>query len=214
MFEKNLKSCFFLNKNIFDFYNETWKNKEKPFELNEYLKKKLKNSSSVIANRADRHLSSQPIRYIGDDGQVRYNKRKLTELPNCLASLNSAFGLEKACELIFFNYEFLHAKFKCESINEVNEDLANLMRYRSSWSSTNQQTIRLVQQLDIFAKCMSLCGNFVDDNPDSLAYEMTSRLLNYYGVSPHITEFINECYREGRLIILILLNKKQKYDEL
>lgn len=150
------------------------------------------------SNQANRYLSSQPIRYIGDDGHVRYNKRKLTELPNCLASINSAFGLRKACELIFFNYEFLHAKFKCESINEINDDLSDLMRDRSSWGSTSDEFAQCVQQLDIFAKCMSLCGNFINDNPDSLAFEMTSRLANYYGVLPHITVFIDECYREGK----------------
>ena len=183
-------------KNIFDFYNETWKNCEKPFELNEYLKRKLKISDDV-SNRADRHLSSQPIRFIGDDGQIHYNKRKLSELPNCLANINSGFALRKACELIFFNYEFLHAKFKCESINEINDDLAHLLRQRSSWAYTNPETKLLEEELDVFVKCMSLCGNFINDCPDSLAYELTSRLSNYYGVLPHVTTLIDDCYRIG-----------------
>jgi hypothetical protein len=71
------------------------------------------------------------------------------------------------------------------------------MHQRSSWSYSNAETKLLVEELDIFAKCMSLCGNLINDYPDSLAYELTSRLLNYYGILPHVTALIDDCYRAG-----------------
>ena len=111
-------------QNIFDFYNETWKGKQKPFELNPYLKQKLQSNNE---NQADRFLSPQPIEFRTQDGTVIYNKRKLTELPYCLSRIGNEFALKKASQLVYFNYEFMHAKFTCFSIEEIYEDLNRLL---------------------------------------------------------------------------------------
>lgn len=178
-------------QNILDFYNETWKDKEKPFELNAYLKKKLQNN---LQNVADRHLSSQPIRYVGEDGVIRYNKRKLTELPNCLANISSSFGLKKACELVFYNYEFMLSKFTCESLNEVLEDLQRIISETQSWGYQNESQITFLQ-LKLFLKLMNICGPRIDDYPNSYGFQITSRLLNYYGRLNFVTKLIDQCDR-------------------
>ena len=177
-------------QNIFDFYNETWKDKEKPFELNDYLKKKLKNEKKE--NVADRHISSQPIEFIGEDGTVRYNKRKLAELPNCLTIVRGAIALQKACDLIFFSYEFMHAKFVCESINEVRDDLKNIMEGAEGWSYKPETKV-LYQQLKLFKKLINMIGNHIDDQPDSFAFQFTSRCLSFYGHYDYITKLIDAC---------------------
>ncbi|CAF0891255.1 unnamed protein product, partial [Brachionus calyciflorus] len=195
-------------QNIFDFYNETWKGIQKPFELNEYLKKKLNKQS--LHDQADRFLSSQPIKFINENGQVKYNKRKLTELPNCLANLSSFLSLEKACELVFFNYEFMHAKFVCESINEVMDDLEKIIENESEYGN-NSEGRSLILQLKYLEKCLNLCGWIINDNPNSLGFELTSRFLNYYGSLKYITKFVDECdsfgYLDSSLVSLYLQNQ-------
>jgi hypothetical protein len=178
-----------LFQNILDFYNETWKNVTKPFKVNEYLKKKLKMSSEK--SEADRYISSQPIEYKAEDGTVKYNKRKLTELPNCLANINSGYALEKSCELVFFNYEFMHAKFACESAHEILEDLRKVLDELSSWSYKSE-TKSNYQQLNIFRKLMSMIASQIEDHPDSFAFQFTSRFLGFYA-KKHVKNLIDAC---------------------
>jgi hypothetical protein len=158
--------------------------------MNDYLKKKYKN---VAQNIAERYIASQPIKYLGGDGKMRYNKRKLTELPHCLANINSAFGLEKACELVFFNYEFIHSKFICTEINEVDDDLKKFTA--NSHNFENKSKDESFKQLKLFEKCMDLCGNLIGDYPDCVSFQLTSRLLNFYGQFKYITKYIDECDR-------------------
>ena len=181
-------------QNIIDFYNENWKGKQKPFQMNEYLKKKYKNVKQTLA---ERYVTSQPIKYIGSDGKMRYNKRKLTELPNCLANINNAFGLEKACELVYYNYEFMHSKFFCDTINEIDDELKKLLGEdtQATTNSADKAKQNTLAQLKLYQRSMPLCGNLISDQPDCLSFQLTSRLLNYYGVFKHITQFIDDCDR-------------------
>jgi hypothetical protein len=160
--------------------------------MNDYLKKKYKN---VIQHIAERYIASQPIKYIGGDGKMHYNKRKLTELPHCLAIINSPYGLEKACELVFFNYEFMHSKFLCTEINEVDDDLGKFMDEEAPHTFENKTRGDAFKQLKLFEKCMDLCGNLIGDYPDCVAFQLCSRLLNFYGQFQFITKYIDECDR-------------------
>lgn len=179
-------------QNIFDFYNETWKGKQKPFELNDYLKKKMKINSQTETH-ADRYISSQPIEYIAENGVVHYNKRKLTELPNCLTSITNHFGLIKSCELVFYNYEFMHAKLVCDSLAEIDQDLTKLLTASSAYSSTaDEETKQALESIEMFKSLMNLCGDIVNDYPDSFAFQVSSRLLTQYGLSKHVTNLIDQ----------------------
>ena len=177
-------------QNIVDFYNETWKSKQKPFKVNDYLKIKLKLDDENIV--ADRFISSQPIEYVKENGEVHYNKRKLTELPNCLANISSSIALEKACNLIFYNYQFLHAKFSCDSLSDVLDDLKRIMQSFSSMAYSEDAKM-FFNALSIINKIFMLCGDLLQDYPDSLGFQITSRLLIIYQESEIITHFINEC---------------------
>ncbi|RNA44126.1 NACHT and WD repeat domain-containing 2 [Brachionus plicatilis] len=186
--EKSEFEAMFLN--IFDFYNETWKDKQKPFEMNQYLMKKLNKSSKQ--DQADRLISSQPIKYVAEDGRLKYNKRKLTELPNCLTNLHSSMSLEKACQLVFFNYEFMHAKFVCESINEIMDDLQKVIDNEFAYGK-DEKSKYLIVQLKYLSKCLRLCGWSINDSPNTLGYELTSRCLNVYGSFDYMSSFIDQC---------------------
>ena len=100
--------------NILDYFNETWFATPKPFELNAYLKQKY---SNVTSHAAMRYVSAQPIEYTLGNGRIRYNKRKLVQVPNCLAQMCNCTALipsvlRKAAELVFFNYEFMVCVYK------------------------------------------------------------------------------------------------------
>jgi hypothetical protein len=147
---------------------------------------------------ADRHVSPQPVEYISENGLVRYNKRKLSELPHCLVNLDPNISLENACQLVYFNYEFMHAKFVCENLNDILEELKNFLDETKKYDlSRNSQALSALTQLKLFQKLLKMCGMQVDDNPDSFAFQATSRLLFFYGKQKHITRFIDECDRES-----------------
>jgi NACHT domain- and WD repeat-containing protein len=73
--------------NIVDMYSEKWRKRAKPFELNDYLRHKYKNDKRAMCGEADRLVNAQPIKYIEQNGQIKYNKRKLSELPHCIMSM-------------------------------------------------------------------------------------------------------------------------------
>jgi hypothetical protein len=175
-----------LYKNIFDLYTETWKGVKKPFQVNPYLQKKYKINQE---NSADRYISSQPIEYIGENGSKHFNKRKMSELPHCLAQIDESFSLEKACELVFLNYEFIHAKFSCYSLQEIQEDLDKVMNKALNES---QELKSNYLQLSMFKQFISMIGNRIEDHPSSLAFQFTSRFVNFYN-DKYFRHFIEAC---------------------
>ena len=174
--------------NIYDLYTEKWKETKKPFQVNEYLQKKLKIGKD---NSAERYVSNQPIMFIAKSGAIKYNRRKLSELPYCMTNANSKFDLEKVCELIFFNYDFLQAKFSCEQFYEIQEDLkAAMNKYEADKESA---VIKYdYQQLRLFKQFLKMVGLQILNYPDSLAFQFTSRMLGFGGQS-HVKSFIEEC---------------------
>ena len=177
-------------ENMIDFYNERWKNEPKPLVVNDHLKKKLKRESILAGS----YVSSQPIEYVNDKGEIHFNKRKLTELPNCLANISGNISIEKACKLIFYNYEFLHAKFSCDSLNDILDDLKRIMESYTSWN-VSKKLNNYFDALVIMKNVLLLCGDQCKNYPDSLAFQITSRLLYNYNQSEIIANFILECDR-------------------
>ncbi|CAF1253546.1 unnamed protein product [Didymodactylos carnosus] len=96
-------------------YVENWRTKPKALpivkeELIEKYRNQLQNGNILL----NRHTASQPIEFIDSDGQVRYNKRKLNELTyllSLMAQKEYAMYFPEG-EKLFFDYEFLRAKFK------------------------------------------------------------------------------------------------------
>lgn len=95
-------------RNIVDYYNETWKGKNKPFKIrNEKLVQKYnlqESSGEIVANRLS---ASQPIEFADANGCIQYNKRKLNELPAFITQLSANIAIPLAAEVIFFNYPFM-----------------------------------------------------------------------------------------------------------
>ena len=94
--------------------------KKKPFRYSELLCDKLQLKSRE--GEADRKMPTQPLKWKVKHGavtKVRYNLRKLTELPYHL------YRSERYHELwqeVLYNYRWLHAKLKATSVVEVLAD--------------------------------------------------------------------------------------------
>jgi hypothetical protein len=173
--------------NVIDFFNETWKDTPKPFKYNQRIKKK-KNLATDEAE-ASRNTTTQPTEYMADDGVVRYNKRKLTELPGFISQLTSNLSIPLACKHIFFNYEFSHGKITCFSYNTVFD---NIEKFSSSSYALSEENKNSRQEINYLNLLYFQCLISISDYPDSMAIQILSRTLIFYGYLGHFTEFIKQ----------------------
>ncbi len=174
--------------NVVDFFNETWKETPKPFKFNQRIVKKKQLTSDEAA--ASRETTSQAISFVCEDGAIRYNKRKIKELPGFIGQMTSNISIPLACKHIYFNYEFLHGMFLFSFAHEIFEDIKKFTG-GSSFFLSDEASIAMkeLQLLDFFFfQCiMSMC-----DYADSLATQIESRLLMFNGSIPLLTELFKQ----------------------
>ncbi|XP_063409220.1 NACHT and WD repeat domain-containing protein 2-like isoform X1 [Mytilus trossulus] len=109
-----------IQSTLADYFIGTWYNKPKPFTYSDYQVKRLKLVSNTIDT--DRKISPQPLtfKYIVENREKeRFNKRKLNRLPY---HLTMAGRIEEVRSMCLFNYDFLSAKIKAVSVQQVLED--------------------------------------------------------------------------------------------
>jgi len=136
---------------------------------------------------------------VSENGSIKFNKRKLSELPYCLSLIGDSFSLEKACQLVFLNYEFIRAKFSCYSLQEIQEDLSktmNKMVFIAKILKENKETKSNYHQLTIFKQFISMIGNRIGDHPNSFAFQFTSRFVNFYK-DKYFHHLIEACDRQS-----------------
>ena len=110
-------------QNVVDFFNETWKGKNKPFKTdNQKLIAKYQLNNGEWETQGNSLATSQPLEFIDAEGRKQYNKRKLNEFPLFLGQLSGALAIPLAASEIFFNYAFMRT---C-SINKTVEFFLNL----------------------------------------------------------------------------------------
>ncbi len=172
-----------------DFFNETWKDKPKPFKYNPRIIKKQHLETEIA--EANRNTTTQLTEYVTEDGLIRYNKRKLKELPGFIAKLTSNLCIPLACKHIYFNYQFSHGLFHVCSYNDILDDLKNVSK--SSSYTTSDEAKNGLKELK-FINCLYLqCLISMSDNPDSMALQILQRTLIFYGFLPHLSELIKQC---------------------
>ena len=173
--------------NVIDFFNETWKHKPKPYKYTDHVAKKKKLASDT--QEETRNTAMQAIEIVAEDGTVRYNKRKLTELPGFISQMNINFAAPLACEHVFFNYTFLHAYFQCCDLSSI---IKNLTDTTSSYAISDE-----VQDSVNYLKFLFIlyleCRISMKDYPDSIAVQLLSRLLKFYGCNKYLSNFIDQC---------------------
>ncbi|CAF4100054.1 unnamed protein product [Rotaria sordida] len=187
--DKDRKIIF---QNVVDLFTETWNGKNKPFKIDDpKLVKKYKLDQSNGEIQANRFTTSQPIEFIDFNGRIQYNKRKLNELPQFLIQLAPTIALPIAAEEMFFNYSFMHAKFSCSSFLDIESDLNQFQQVDIYGESDEVEIIHT--ELTLLFTTYMVFGHLLNQYPDNYAFELTSRLLTLYGLSPNITKLLKQC---------------------
>ncbi len=174
--------------NVVDFFNETWKNKPKPFKLNQRIVKK-KHLTTEVA-QASRNTTSQTITFVGEDGIIRYNKRKITELPGFIEQMTPNISIPLASKHIYFNYEFLHGMFACTPASEIFESLKTFSN-GSSYTLSGEALLAL-KELKFLNFLFIQCIMSMNDYADSIATQILSRTLIFNGSIPLLTELFKQ----------------------
>ena len=172
--------------NVIDFFNETWKNKPKPYKLNDYLlnKKKLKNSEEV------RDTSIQPTVFMTQDGTFDYNKRKINEFPGFISKLKTNIGAPISCEYIFLNYHFFTGMFLIRNINEIFKDI-QAFKLNGSYTLNDDANNALIE-ISMIQLLLLQCGFTMKEYPLAAGLQFVSRSLLFYGHLKYFTAFIEQ----------------------
>ena len=187
--------------NVIDFFNETWKHKPKPFRYNKYVasKKKLKDQNAEEI----RETSIQPTAFIDKNHTIRYNKRKIKELPSFVNQLNTNLALPLACQYIYLNYHFLSGLFLCCSTIEIMNCLGPLSQRYSYNLIGDAQEARY--ELMLFSVIILQTMVSINRCPESAGLEIVARSLILYGTSKYFTQFIDQYDAESSLSCALIV---------
>lgn len=107
------------HSNMADYFLGMWAGRPKPFQFSEHQKRMFNIASAE--SEADRKVPAQPLIFTTSNAEgttanapIRYNLRKLSELPYQLVRANREDDLYTN---VLFNYDFLHAKLSCMPLN-------------------------------------------------------------------------------------------------
>lgn len=161
-----------------DYWTSLWSgSRAKPFT---YTSQQIKRFNLTDGkSSAIRYVPEQPLIYetfidrCQRDG-VRYNIRKLNELPYHLAKANSTKLLRQQ---VFFNLHWLHTKLKACGIQQL---LADFSFFKSRDVSLIEDAIRLAESALV-------------KNPDLIGVELTGRLLPHRNDHQTIRDLICQC---------------------
>lgn len=179
--------------NVIDFYNETWKNKPKPYKYNEFVAKKKGLEKAEAEEKRDTMM--QPTYLKDSNGNIVYNLRKITQLPVFISHLSTYIASPLACEYVYFNYHFLMGLFKHCDFTEIIDVLKSLTE--SSAYNLSEEAKEALGDLKMLSLIFLQCGLAAKDKPKSTAHQILSRSLNFYKISKYFTQLIDQFYEEA-----------------
>ena len=174
--------------NLVDFFNETWKTKPKPFKYNEYVAKKFKLNSEEAQQIRD--TSIQPTVFRDTNGVIKYNKRKIGELPNFIQNLTSNMAIPLSCDIMYFNFYFLSGLFYCFEYKEITETVSNISQ--ASSYNLSEEAKNAIKEIKLLQLALLQCSFTLTDYPISSLNQILSRLLSIYGYSKYFTKLVDE----------------------
>ena len=112
-----------------DYFLGLWAGCPKPFQFTENQKRMFNLTSTD--GEADRKVPAQPLIFTTADptantAAVRYNLRKLSELP---FQLILAQREEDLYTYVLFNFDFIHAKLSCMPLNNCIFDYESALEF-------------------------------------------------------------------------------------
>ena len=189
--ERYLKEAEFthmIHSNMVDFFLGKWGGgKPKPFQYTDHQKKRFKLDS--VDSEADRKVPAQPYMIEADvDGEIeiRFNKRKLFELPYHLVRSKEYNSLKTE---IFFNFEWMFATLKSSSAMSVLDEFKIFM--------ASEKQLRRDPDMKILFANLRLIRPYIAKYPNTLSYELSGRLAKYISSSQLINSLIKQCDKIG-----------------
>jgi hypothetical protein len=115
----------------------------------------------------------------GANGAVRYNLRKLSELPHHL--LESKRFAELRDEVLY-NYHWIYTKLKATSLQDVLSDFRSAVE-----AGVNDRATQTV------LGALRVGGHVLASNPETLAFELLARLVSYYDQCKYVARLLQQC---------------------
>ena len=143
-----------------------------------------------------RDTSLQPTSFLDSDGNLKFNKRKITELPRFILQLTPNLSVPLACENIFFNYQFLSGMFYCCTYDEIMNNLKKLTE-RSITYKINDETNEALVQLKIMSLILMKCSLVLTDTPSSACSHIIEHSLKFYSISKYFRQLIDQHDKES-----------------
>lgn len=172
-----------------DYFMGVWSGVHKPFKFNDFLMKRYNYSSPQ--SQADRRVPSQPLSWLGSDGQVRYNFRKLSEMPY---NLYYSDRLEEMWKYTVFNYEWINARVRAKTLPEMLSDISLA------------KSAQLDSKFGLLASALKMACDSLSKLPRTLGPELIARLKDYAQSSGEIEQLVKQaetrCYSDCALLPL------------
>lgn len=204
-------------KNVIEFYNETWRDKAKPIKFNDYVETKKKNNMfrELVAGSGGtdcRNTSVQPTVFVDKNtGSVKFNQRKIKELPHFLGTLTLSMAVPLVCDNVYFNYQFLHGLFHHTDFVEIMLNVFKYIDNQSPFKFRSQESIEFEQSLSalrLIALIIVNVGSIMTDRSKSAVYQVLARSIAYYKYVPKFTKLIDEYDRESVINSSLLIAHK------
>ena len=159
-----------------EYFLGTWAGKKKPFPKSEALRKS--NLFIDDHNEADRLVLSQPLTFQASENITRYNRRKYDQVPR---HLYLSGQLAELNQLVLFNYNWLYNKTKALSLQHILTDLG----------------LNPGEEATLMENALKSARGIIENSIDSMACEITGRLLLFYQTHENIRHLINQCDTSG-----------------
>ena len=179
------KTCIKRHKMLADYFLGIWGDgKKKPYKHNSQQLNRI--SINEKSGSADRKVPAQPLKYkCTKSGKIRYNVRKLRELPYHLYMSDQR---EKFSKEILCNYQWLHTKLYATSLTDVLEDFS--LASKEGWC----------RQIKVIRSVLVLAGSALGKIPNTLAVELVGRLKSVDDTET----IIGQCMEQGVKDCLLL----------
>jgi len=175
--------------NVIDFFNETYKHKPKPYRYNEFLAKKNHIDKDQVLE-AKRETADQQTSFIDKNGKLKYNLRKINELPEFIARLKPNMSYPLVCEHVFFNFEFLMGYLTHKSANEI-MDYINHFPLHSTYKLT-EETEKIAIQIHFFRLILHQVIFNVTNCPSSAGAKILESLMVFQKHFNYIESFLEQ----------------------
>jgi hypothetical protein len=186
--------CF----NVIDYYAEKWNKQAKPFEYSEHVRLKL--GLETVQSAAVRFTKQQNIELTSIDGQVRFNERKLNELPFFVIKLNNIeLKVKYLIEFIYFNYAFMRPKAILQELDFLDYIGPHIWSIYNQLDTSGQDLglKKAVSELALLHYFYSNDSLILETYPKSFYFQICSKLIQMCHRGNRFYEFLTSAFREA-----------------